>query len=155
MSREFRIYTDGSHFKGGEHDGRLGVGAILVDTGGSIIDSLSMSVDRSFLLERYRTSDVSNPTMEMYAVLAALKRFSSKLQFGDKIEILADYQGVRYWMTNKWRINKEYISMIKNDILAEAKLQRLELSFTWIKGHSTDVYNDLTDKLAKGEITKV
>lgn len=157
MSRQFKLYTDGSHFKNEDEEGggRLGVGAVLVNSGGSIVDSLSMEVDRSIFRERYQTYDVSNPTMEMYAVLIALRRFNSKLQFGNQIEIYADYQGVMYWMNHKWNINKSYILMLRNDIEAEVKAQKLEASYHWVMGHSDNRYNNLADQLAKGEISKV
>lgn len=156
--RKFKLYTDGSHFKpkdGSPGNGRLGIGAILVSSGGSVVDSMSMEVDRTTIRETYQTSDVSNPTMEMYAVLIALRRFSSKLQFGDEIEVFADYQGVMYWMYHKWKINKPYIYMIREDIEAEVRRQDLSVKYNWVKSHNGDTYNELVDKLAKGEILKV
>lgn len=153
--RKFKLYTDGSHFKLDNGGGRLGVGAVLVNSGGSIVDSLSLEVDRCTIRELYNTSDVSNPTMEMYAVLVSLRRFSSKLQFSDEIEVYADYQGVMYWMHHKWKINKEYIYMIREDIESEIKKQNLSVKFQWIKGHDGDKYNEMADKLAKGEIKSV
>lgn len=156
--RKFKLYTDGSHFKPNDkssESGRLGIGAILVNSGGSVVDSMSMEVDRTTIRETYQTSDVSNPTMEMYAVLIALRRFSSRLNFGDEIEVFADYQGVMYWMYHKWRINKPYIYMIREDIEAEVKKQELSVKYNWVKGHNGDSYNELVDKLAKGEILKV
>jgi ribonuclease HI len=45
--------------------------------------------------------------------------------------------------------------MLCDDITKEIKDQRLNVTFKWIKGHDGDRYNELTDKLAKGEITKV
>lgn len=156
--RKFKLYTDGSHFKpkdGSSGSGRLGVGAVLVDSGGSIIDSLSMEVDRITIRETYNTSDVSNPTMEMYALLIALRRFSNKFQFGDEIESFADYKGVMYWMYHEWKINKPYIYMIREDITTEVKNQRLSMKYSHVKGHDGNYYNELADKLAKGEILKV
>lgn len=154
--RQFKIYTDGSHFKAeGGNAGRLGVGAILVGSGGNVIDSLSMEVDRSVIRELYNTSDVSNPTMEMYAVLMALRKFNKHLQFNDEVEILADYQGVMYWMYHKWRINKDYIYMIREDIESEIRNQKLNAKFQWVKGHNGDEFNELVDKLAKGEIRSI
>lgn len=181
MNKKYKLYTDGSHFKpselhlGGtsiddidENDeynrqlyrthtgfGRLGIGGILVSDGGTVVDSLSLEVDREILRSLYNTSDVSNPTMEMYAVLMSLKKFSKHLGFGDEVEVFSDYQGVMYWMYHKWKINKSYISMIRDDIEAEIKNQKLNVKFQWLKGHNGDKYNELVDKLAKGEIDKV
>lgn len=45
--------------------------------------------------------------------------------------------------------------MIKEDILNEILSQKLQVTFNWIKGHDNNVYNELADKLAKGEIKKV
>lgn len=152
--REFKLYTDGSHFKD-EPGGRLGIGSVLVGKGGNVIDYMSEEVDRLTIKELYRTGDVSNPTMEMYSVLVSLRKFSKRLEFNDKVEIYSDYEGVLNWMTNKWKINKEYIYMIKEDILNEILSQKLQVTFNWIKGHDNNVYNELADKLAKGEIKKV
>lgn len=151
----FKLYTDGSHFKSSSINGRLGIGGVLINESGEIVDYLSKEVDRYEINEIYNTSDVSNPTMEMYAVLLSLRKFSKRFQFNDYIEIFADYLGVISWMNNEWRINKPYIRMIKSDIELEIKNQKLEVKFIKVKGHSNEYFNDLADKLAKGELKRI
>lgn len=153
----FELYTDGSHIKNPKVPGigRLGIGAVLVGEGGIIVDSLSLKVDRSTIAELYKTGDVSNPTMEMYAVLVSLKEFSRHFSFGDTINITADYEGVKHWMYHKWKINKPYIYMIREDIFNEVKNQKISVSYHWVKSHNGNIYNEMADKLAKGELKKV
>lgn len=144
--KQYKLYTDGSHLKGGSD--RLGIGAVLVESPRDVmLDQLSVMVDRSEFRTRYGTEDVSNPTMEMLAVYVALSRFSEVLT-GNSVEILADYIGVREWMTGKWKITKPYIRKIKEDIDLLISEYNITLKFTWIKGHSGDRFNDAADLLA-------
>lgn len=155
--RELKIYTDGSHLK--HTTGRLGTGGILVE-GNQAIDKFSMELTTNYLQVTYGTSDVSNPTCEMLAVLVALGKFKNELKTADKITVFADYNGVMYWLTNKWKITKPYIQRIKDDINDEIYRQGLKgkIFFEWVKGHQTGIipfsnayWNSLTDLLAKGE----
>ena len=45
--------------------------------------------------------------------------------------------------------------MIREDITTEVKNQRLSMKYSHVKGHDGNYYNELADKLAKGEILKV
>ena len=153
--RSVTIYTDGSHFKGGAGSGRLGCGGVFV-VGGRVVDKFSLEATPKFLLDNYKTTQVSNPTMEMLGALIALRQFKDKFQPGDKIVLKADYMGVRDWCTGKWKTKETYIKAIKEDILKEIKEQHLDLTFEWVKGHqkgySEDVvFNNMVDLLAKGE----
>ncbi len=63
------------------------------------------------------------------------------------LEICYDYEGVEKWCTGAWKTNKdgtkrykEYYDSLKNV---------LDVTFTKVKGHSGDKYNDMADKLAK------
>ena len=136
---KLRIYTDGSHFKGVGSSGRLGIGRIIVKDGK--------------IINKNGTSDVSNPTCEMLGVLMALSEFKHDIRPQDTVEVLSDYTGVTFWMTNKWKINKPYIAKIKTDIMDEINNQNLKgrISFNWVKGHSTKhdedaAYNDIVKK---------
>lgn len=149
--RKFTLYTDGSHFKSRIGTGRLGIGSVLT-INNNVIETLSMEVDKYMISELYNTSDFSNPTMEMYAVLISLRKFSSNFEFNDEVDIYCDYMGVIEWMNDRWRINKSYIKRIKDDILNEIKSQKLKVNFYHIKGHNGNYYNDMADKLAKGEM---
>ena len=149
------IYTDGSHLK--HTTGRLGIGGIIVDSSGKVVDKFSEEIDVKWLMNTYGTSDVSNPTCEMLAVLVALRKFN--LVPGDEVIIKADYQGVMCWLNNTWKAKKPYIKAIKDDILKEIESLGLKgkVSFEWVKGHQTGpslgkdaMFNGMVDKLAKG-----
>ncbi len=155
--RTLTIYTDGSHLK--HTTGRLGIGGILVE-GGMAIDSFSLEVSTDYLKKNYETSDVSNPTCEMLAILVALRKFSGKIKKGDEVVMKQDYQGCQGWLGGGWKINAPYIKKIKEEIDAEISKQGLQgrIHFEWVKGHQRKsvldpdaIWNNRVDKLAKGE----
>lgn len=144
------IYTDGSHLK--HTSGRLGIGGVMIENE-KIVSEFSQEINPEYLKFMYGTSDCSNPTAEMLAILMALKNFSGRLGRYQKIIFHADYLGVKNWMEGTWKVKASYIQLIKNDILEEIKTQGLtgKISFEWVKGHSGQVWNEYVDKLAKGE----
>lgn len=161
--KTYHIYTDGSHFKNGG-SGRLGIGGVLIDPNknlprGEKLNSFSMEINKDYLSVHYGTEDCSNPTMEMMAVLVALEEFKDTFKAGDKIKLMADYEGVKYWLEGKWQAKKDYIRKLKEEILSEIKSQNLDIEFVWVKGHqrktgevSNEAYwNSEVDKLAKGD----
>lgn len=154
--KEFIIYTDGSHFKSKFGSGRLGIGGILVDESDKIINEFSTEITAQYLKLYYGTADCSNPTMEMLAVLFALRKFRKELKGVKVITVKADYIGVREWMTRKWKINKPYIARIKTDIENEIKNLGIRINFEWVPSHqvgnTSDIkWNNYVDLLAKGE----
>ena len=53
------------------------------------------------------------------------------------------------WKSNGWRRNKkDTASNVDLWELLLVQLQRHQVKFEWVKGHSGDTYNDLADKLA-------
>ena len=144
------IYTDGSHLK--HTTGRLGIGGVMVKDE-KVISEFSQTVNPEYLKFMYGTSDCSNPTAEMLAVLIALQKFGKDLEKYDKIIFHADYLGVKNWMEGTWKVKASYIQSIKNDITGEINKYNLKgkISFEWVKGHSGQVWNEYVDKLAKGE----
>lgn len=142
---EYELYTDGSHIKGTT---RLGIGAVLVKNGVEL-DRLSKLINQTMFKIQYGIDDnVSNPTMELLALLVSLQEFKKHFKPGDRILNIADYMGVGGWMTNKWKINKNYIRIIKNNIDEEIETQKLELSYAYVKSHSGNKFNELVDNLA-------
>ena len=144
------VYTDGSHLK--HTSGRLGIGGVIIDNE-KIVSEFSQEISPEYMKFMYKTSDCSNPTAEMLAVLVSLKNFSKYLKDCQKIVFHADYLGVKNWMEGKWKVKAPYIQSIKDDILEEIKTQNLigKISFEWVKGHSGQKWNEYVDKLAKGE----
>ena len=160
--KTYHIYTDGSHFKNGG-SGRLGIGGILIDPDknpprGEIKEKFSMEILKDYLKVHYGTDDCSNPTMEMLAILTALREFKGFFGKNDKIILMMDYEGVKYWIEGKWQAKKSYIRLLRDEIKKEISTQNLDIEFKWIKGHqkTSDVsnesyWNNKVDKLAKGE----
>lgn len=158
--KKYIIYTDGSDLK--HTSRRLGVGGILIDPSqggdyGKKIGEFSKELSREEILRNYGTSDCSNPFAEMVAVYEAIKQFSSVLKPGDEITFKADYEGVRSWLTGKWKAKLPYIIQIRDEILSVLSKSGWKVSFEWVKGHqaksviSPDAYwNGEVDKLAKG-----
>ena len=154
--RNYKIYTDGSDLKHTSH--RMGVGGVLLDESGKLIDKFSEELDHGWLQSNYGTSDCSNPTAEMIAVLVALERWTSRFNTGDHVEINADYMGVKCWNEGEWKINKPYIRKVKEEIQDIIHDTRIQVSWSWVKGHqvgsgiygSDKYWNDTVDKLAKG-----
>lgn len=168
--KALHIYTDGSHLnKQNKRLSRLGCGGVLVDPNGGgkfgrNLNEFSERLDPLYMKQYYGTDDCSNPTAEMMGVLIALDRFKDSLidPSVDNIKIFADYEGVKYWMTEVWTAKKPYIRRIKdeiNTILQEYGISE-KVEFEWVKGHQSvmmvfndmDAYwNDYVDHLAKGE----
>lgn len=151
---KYTIYTDGSHLK--HTTGRLGIGGILVDETGKVIDRFSEEIDVDWLKQNYGTSDVSNPTCEMLATLRALKAFKRIIEWKE-VTMKADYQGCQRWTTGQWRCKMPYIKKINDEIQDEIRSQGLKVSFEWVKGHQRGpalgkdaMFNGMVDKLAKG-----
>lgn len=160
--RTYHIYTDGSHFKNGG-SGRLGIGGILIDPSldlprGKHLQDFSLEINKDYLKVHYGTDDCSNPTMELLAVLTALREFKGTWKSNDKVILMMDYEGVKHWLDGTWKAKKSYIITLVSEIKSEIKSQNLDIEFKWIRGHQkvNDVsvesyWNSQVDKLAKGE----
>ena len=160
---QFDIYTDGSHLDK-QHNGRLGVGGVLVDLKGpgmgTLLDEFSLELTPEYMNMSFGASKCSNPSAELVAVLCALCNFRDAWDYSDTIVLHADFIGVREWMTGKWKIREPYIARIKNDIDEEIRKQGLQgrIEYRWIKGHQKintydpDIYwNNYVDSLSKGK----
>ena len=155
------IYSDGSDFKKTNH--RLGIGAVLIQEDknglGKKVDELSQEISLDYVKTVYGTSDCSNPTMEMLAVLESLKSFSRHISINDSVVIYADYLGVSKWLNKEWKINKPYIQRIFYEINEIVRKCYPNIQFRWCRGHqkatTRDSYwNNEADKLAKGNGNK-
>lgn len=87
---------------------------------------------------------------ELMAVGAALRYAKANKV---KLNVFFDYQGVYMWVidlfdqTRKpWKANKEYSIRYRQRVAEE---QRYINSFTHVKGHSGNTWNEFVDKLAK------
>ena len=133
-----KIYTDGSCLK---NPGNGGWAAIIID------DGKKTQIKGS-------KKNTTNNQMELLAPIEALK----KIPKGNKIEIFTDSKYVKSgitewihnWKKNGWKTadkqpvkNKELWEEL--DLLAN----QFEISWNWVKAHSTDELNNEVDLIAK------
>ena len=133
-----KIYTDGSCL---ENPGNGGWAAIIID------DGKKTEIKGS-------KKNTTNNQMELLAPIQALK----KIPKGSKVQIFTDSKYVKSgitewihnWKKNGWKTadkqpvkNKELWEEL--DLLAN----KFEISWNWVKAHSTDKLNNEVDLIAK------
>jgi len=133
-----KIYTDGSCL---ENPGNGGWAAIIID------DEKKTQIKGS-------KKNTTNNQMELLAPIEALK----KIPKGSKIEVFTDSKYVKSgitewihnWKKNGWKTadkqpvkNKELWEEL--DLLAN----QFEISWNWVKAHSTDQLNNEVDLIAR------
>lgn len=133
-----KIYTDGSCIG---NPGAGGWAAIILDGKNEKIISGSKN-------------NTTNNQMELFAAIKALSNFNKKKSF--KIFTDSNYvkdgitKWIRNWEKNNWKTSAK--KPVKNQELWK-KLDKLvkfhDVKWEWIKGHSTNIYNNLADELAK------
>ena len=133
-----KIYTDGSCIG---NPGAGGWAAIILDGKNEKIISGSKN-------------NTTNNQMELFAAIKALSNFNKKKYF--KIFTDSNYvkdgitKWIKNWKKNNWKTSAK--KPVKNQELWK-KLDKLvkfhDVKWEWIKGHSTNIYNNLADELAK------
>ena len=133
-----KIYTDGSCL---ENPGNGGWAAIIID-------------DRQKTQIKGSKKNTTNNQMELLAPIEALK----KIPKGSKVQIFTDSKYVKSgitewihnWKKNGWKTadkqpvkNKELWEEL--DLLAN----EFEISWNWVKAHSTDELNNEVDLIAR------
>lgn len=150
---DFRLYTDGSSHARGEKPG--GWGWILTKwTGDGIREPRQLRPIHAGYGGHPRTT---NNRMELSAIMQGLGRLASGccerrcLSGGDvRIEVVSDSQyalGIasgRYVPTK----NKDLADAIQAE-LRRFRLAGVEVTFSWIRGHSGEAWNERVDGLAK------
>lgn len=81
-------------------------------------------------------------------IVATLKAINYGIYNGyDAVEIFYDYQGIEAWATGRWaakkRISEAYVYHI------EKLSPQIKITFTKVKAHSGNNFNNQADKLAK------
>lgn len=66
------------------------------------------------------------------------------------LTIYHDYEGIAKWPLGLWKANKEGTIAYKK--YYDSIKDKLQITFSKVKGHSNDKYNDLADELAKKAI---
>ena len=135
---KYKIYTDGAC---SGNPGPGGWGAVILDQ-----DSKQKNISGS-------EKNTTNNRMELLAAIMSLK----KIKTNSEVVIFTDStyvkNGITEWMRN-WKKNGWKNSSkkpVKNKDLWE-KLDKLceanRVSWKWVKGHSTNEFNNLADELA-------
>ena len=133
-----KIYTDGSCL---ENPGNGGWAAIIID-------------DRKKTKIKGSKKNTTNNQMELLAPIEALK----KIPKGSKIEIFTDSKYVKSgitewihnWKKNGWKTaNKQPVK--NKELWEELDLlnNKFEISWNWVKAHSTDKLNNEVDLIAR------
>ena len=133
-----KIYTDGSCL---ENPGNGGWAAIIIDSGKKTEIKGSKK-------------NTTNNQMELLAPIEALK----KIPKGSKVQIFTDSKYVKSgitewihnWKKNGWKTSDK--QPVKNKELWEELdllANQFEISWNWVKAHSTDKLNNEVDLIAR------
>ena len=133
-----KIYTDGSCL---ENPGNGGWAAIIID------DGKKTQIKGS-------KKNTTNNQMELLAPIEALK----KIPKGSEVQIFTDSKYVKSgmtewihnWKKNGWKTaNKQPVK--NKELWEELDLltNEFEISWNWVKGHSTDKLNNEVDLIAR------
>ena len=104
--------------------------------------------------------NTTNNRMEMLAVINALKLLKEPCDvdlYSDSAYVVNAFlqDWVSYWRTHNWRTSSK--KEVKNIPLWDELLKLCDVhNITWhkVKGHADNEYNNLCDKLARGEVDK-
>lgn len=138
--KKVKIYTDGA-CKGNPGPG--GWGAILIYKG--VIRELSGGQEQA-----------TNNQMELMAVIKALERLKEKCQveiYSDSTYVVNAYQKgwLEEWKRNSYRRRGRDIPNRKLWMQLDALVAQHVVKFKWVKGHSSNKYNNRCDEMAVAE----
>ena len=133
-----KIYTDGSCIG---NPGKGGWAAIIINGGKKTEIKGSKK-------------DTTNNQMELLAPIKALKEIPK----GSKVQIFTDSKYVKTgitewihtWKKNGWKnANKKEVKNIELWTELDFLNNQFEISWNWVKGHSSDKFNNEVDSLAR------
>tara|TARA_B100000925_G_scaffold266584_1_gene226501 strand:- start:769 stop:1194 length:426 start_codon:yes stop_codon:yes gene_type:complete len=133
-----KIYTDGSCV---DNPGNGGWAAIIIDDG-----------KKTYI--KGSKKNTTNNQMELMAPIEALK----KIPKGNKVEIFTDSKYVKSgitewilnWKKNGWKTaNKQDVKNKQLWTELDFLNNEFEISWNWVKAHSTDKFNNEVDIIAR------
>ena len=133
-----KIYTDGSCIG---NPGKGGWAAIILNK-----ETIKFNISGN-------EKNTTNNRMELLAAIMALKKIKS----GSDVEIYTDSiyvkngitEWVVKWKKNGWKnSNKKPVKNKDLWIKLDGLCEKNNVSWKWVKGHSTNKYNNLADELA-------
>lgn len=145
------IYVDGSCSKNGANENIGGFGAVVIDENNEIS-----------LLYQEREENTTNNRQELKAILWAMKNYGQPISGFAFIPIVYSDSAYSVSTFNEWMFNWERRGWIKADKKIPENLDIIQEYFDLFKqgyridlrkcaGHQGVEYNELADKLAKGE----
>ena len=134
-TKHFVAYTDGGCDGNGFPNSLGGYGFVVIDQAGYEFTGHNQSA----------YVDVTNNQMELLAVIKALEWVESAAP-GASVDIRTDSQLVIGWCSQNWRRNSEATKPYLEQL--DELQSRLSVTFTKVKGHSGDKYNEMADQLA-------
>ena len=143
--KSLKIYTDGSDIKG---TGQIGSG-VWFEYNGKEYSKSTVSDVNEFKTRFNITESVSNPTMEIVALVDALEEFKNTKEH---LVIYSDYEGVQKWVNGQWKAKKPYIQSFverAKTLIANIEENGGSVKLEWVKGHSGNKGNDRVDTVAK------
>lgn len=146
MTMSLRLYTDGACSRNGQEGAIGGWAFVIVDSEDNIIDS-----------GNGRAENTTNQQMELTAIIEGLSAlvklsfFTAEIFSDSAYCINAINDGwINRWLRNGWLTSKK--EPVKNQGYWEAlyALYSVDdrLTFTKVKGHSTDKWNNYVDAMA-------
>ncbi|WP_018659950.1 ribonuclease H family protein [Allofustis seminis] len=129
-------YVDGSYDR---HSQKYSYGIVLLNEKKEVVHTMQRVGANKKYIDSHQIAG------EVFGALAAIQWAIQ--QHAQKINIHYDYMGIEMWATKRWQakkaVSKDYVTYF--DKLA----QQIEVTFTKVKAHSGDEYNELADQLAK------
>lgn len=156
------IYTDGSAKKNGSKDAEGGFGVVVCECWGD------ENPEQYLVIDAYaeRASGTTNNRMEMSALIWALRNYGTEeyrgngflipIVYSDSMYCINSFTNwIRGWKANGWvrAGNKplENLDLIKEwDKLCN---EGHKIDLKYIKGHNGEIWNEIADKLATGQIS--
>ena len=131
MGKLLTIYTDG---------------ACQVSTGNGGVGVVFIKDNEVIYQFNKHFKNVTNNQMEIMAVVYALHAISTNF---DSITVVSDSQYVLGCINKGWKRkkNQNYWQLF-DKVYNRAKEFCSDIKFEWTKGHNTDEYNNLADRLA-------
>jgi ribonuclease HI len=135
---KFKIYTDGAC---SGNPGPGGWGAVIFDE-----DNNQTNISG-------KEKNTTNNRMEILAAIMALKKIKSNSQITIYTDSTYVKNGITEWMfswkKNGWKTaNKKPVKNKDLWIKLDKLCEKSKVSWKWVKGHSTNKYNNLADQLA-------
>jgi ribonuclease HI len=150
-----KIFTDGACRGNGRPDA-VGAYAFIILRSGQPPD------EGVYAEESTPDSIVTNNIMELKGCLRALARiYANKTERTAPIEVITDSKyivnGITLWVPgwkrNSWRRwDGDVMTDVKNQDLwkdLDGFKQRMALTFTWVRGHNGDIFNERCDLLCR------